>query len=248
MTDRLIRKLTTAALIVAGAISGERSVCAQDDKPIDSFEWVRIGETSDRILRMGVGYRVYERAGGPKVTLVGAVHIADPRFYKALTRRIEAHDVILFEGVGPPGSGGAEVEDLSSGEKTEWTERRIRLLAVLAEQAKSEAGAYPTSLDALASTLGDREGPWVKNASTDAWGNAISYAVKDGELSIVSAGADGKIGGGLIGQDLMLADQPPLSNSELGKEPGIQKRIADTFGLTFQLDQMETVGDRKSVV
>jgi len=192
---------------------------------------------------MGVGHRTYEREGGPSVTLVGAVHIGDPRFYEALEKRLEAHDVILFEGVGPPGSG-ADAKDLSAREKAEWSERRVRLLAMLATQAKQETGEYPETLDELRTAMGDRENSWVDNAATDAWGNHLEYAVVDGELDIVSFGKDGEPGGRGSSGDLRLSDMPALSDAETGAEPGIQKRIADTFDLTFQLDEMSHAGEK----
>lgn len=240
MTSRWLSALAAIAL----ACTAVPPAHAQADEGWDDeFPWVRVGETGSRVLRMGVGYRVYEREGGPKVTLVGAVHIADSRYYDAVESKLNESDVILFEGVGPPGSG-EDAKDLTSSEKIDWTERRVRLLAMLAEQVRDADGVYPATLDEMKTALGEREASWVANASTDAWGHAIAYSLIDGEPVIVSTGSDGKEGGRGAAADIKLSDMPPLSAAELGDEPGIQKRLAETFGLTFQLDEMAHDGDK----
>ncbi|CAE7826326.1 nudF [Symbiodinium necroappetens] len=240
MTSRWLRALAATAL--AAAVTAP-SLAQGEEAWDDEFPWVRVGETGSRILRLGVGYRVYEREGGPKLTLVGAVHIADARFYDAVENKLEAHDVILFEGVGPPGSG-EDAQDLTPREKIDWTERRVRLLAMLAEQVRDADGLYPATLKEMRSALSDREASWVENASTDAWGHAIAYSLLDGEPEIVSTGSDGKEGGRGDASDIKLSDMPPLSAAERGEEPGIQKRLAETFGLTFQLDEMAHEGEK----
>lgn len=240
--------MTTRALCVFLAstialVCAPISVAQEADKD-DSFPWVRVGQTDSRVLRMGTGYRVYRAAGKPDVTMYGAVHIADPRYYDALEVRLEQHDVILFEGVGPPGSGDELGEDAPMAKKREWTERRVRLLAILAEQARARTGAYPEDLAALREALPERERKWVETASRDAWGHEISYEVMGGEVVAVSYGSDGKSGGRGAAADIELADQPPISSAEKGEEPGIQKRLADTFGLAFQLEEMDTSGEK----
>ena len=48
--------------------------------------------------------------GGPRVDLVGAVHIADLRYYHRVQRRLDRTDVTLYEAVIPEGSTAADLE------------------------------------------------------------------------------------------------------------------------------------------
>lgn len=50
--------------------------------------------------------------GGPRVDLVGAVHLADASFFRAVQRRLDRVDVTLFEAVLPE---GATTKDLENG-------------------------------------------------------------------------------------------------------------------------------------
>jgi hypothetical protein len=45
------------------------------------------------------GSRLFRRAGGPDVDLVGAVHIAEPRYYHHIQRRLDRADLVLYEKV-----------------------------------------------------------------------------------------------------------------------------------------------------
>ncbi|GIW70947.1 MAG: hypothetical protein KatS3mg102_0489 [Planctomycetota bacterium] len=44
------------------------------------------------------------RETGQQVSLVGVVHIGDPAYYRELQRRLDGHDLVLFEGVGADSS------------------------------------------------------------------------------------------------------------------------------------------------
>ncbi len=44
----------------------------------------------------------YENAAGIRVDLIGAVHIADPAYYKKLGERFDGYDAVLYELVSPP--------------------------------------------------------------------------------------------------------------------------------------------------
>lgn len=45
------------------------------------------------------GSRLFRRAGGPDVDLVGAVHIAEPGYYHQIQRRLDRADLVLYEKV-----------------------------------------------------------------------------------------------------------------------------------------------------
>jgi hypothetical protein len=118
----------------------------------------------------------------------------------------------------------------------------MRLVAILLERYRTDHDAYPASLDDLAASLADhkRQAHWLADARLDAWSNPIAYTLSDdGTFDLVSLGADGKPGGTRAKADLHFSDQKPLSESELGTAPGIQQRLAETFHLRFQLDEMD---------
>jgi len=110
--------------------------------------------------------------------------------------------------------------------------------------------------------MGDnkRAATWLKIVDRDAWGRPFQYAVgrttvtqtANGQSKVVSdtpsydlrsLGSDGAEGGEGHAADIsaraILSDDP-LSPAETGADPGIQKRLARAFRLTFQLDEMDT--------
>lgn len=60
-------------------------------------------------LEVAVTHFVHPQ-GGPRVDLVGTVHIADPAFYREVQRVLEAAEVVLYEGVKPRDASAAEFE------------------------------------------------------------------------------------------------------------------------------------------
>jgi hypothetical protein len=61
-------------------------------------------------LQVAVTYLV-PKEGGPRVTLVGAVHIADPEYYREVQRILDAADLVLFEGIIPEGMTPRDFEE-----------------------------------------------------------------------------------------------------------------------------------------
>ena len=53
--------------------------------------------------------------GGPRVDLVGAVHIADAAFFRAVQRWIDGCDVVLYEGVKKEGQTAADFQKPAEG-------------------------------------------------------------------------------------------------------------------------------------
>src|SRR5262249_9729898 len=88
----------------------------------------------------------------PHVFLAGAVHIGERSFYKSLQEFLDGQDVVLFEGVKPPGAGAAE-QDLGGGtdaERAETTTRRVRFIAMAVDRYRARHdGRLPESLAAL---------------------------------------------------------------------------------------------------
>lgn len=209
--------------------------------------WLRIYEDEDRVLYLDVAARTFEPAegAGPRITLAGAVHVGESRFYKTLQEFLDAHDLVLYEGVNPPGSGELP-PGASARERVAQTKARMRLVAILLERYHEEHGAYPDSLDDLAAALAShkRQAHWLEGARIDAWDQPLRYAPSDdGAFSLTSLGADAEPGGRKADADLEFSDQEPLSEGELGTAPGIQQRLAETFRLKFQLDEMDESKD-----
>ncbi|GAB4554696.1 MAG: hypothetical protein Tsb0013_17350 [Phycisphaerales bacterium] len=245
-TTRMLKHLLPASALLALATLAPAGV------QVSQEPWLRIDDTRPGYLDLDVAERRYTKPGAPDITLVGAIHIGDPRYYKHLMKTLEVFDFVLYEGVGPAGAGELS-DDLTDEQRVTRTESRIRLLAILLESTRRQAEAsddhpwegYPEDLDALqaqmeALDMGARSLEWLGASSTDGWGEPLMYsAVDDGaDFRILSYGADKKEGGRGVDRDLSFAIQPALSQAELGAEPGLQQKMARTFGLAFQGDVM----------
>jgi hypothetical protein len=247
MTNRALHSLLSVPPLVLASLA--MPACAEEPSSGGEPEpWLRVAEPRDGAVDLQVAQRRYERPGdadAPSITLVGAVHIAHPRYYANLKERLEAFDLVLYEGVGPGGVGEV-TDDLSDERRVELTEGRIRLLGIALERARMDAeeansaDAYPATLEAVVEGREGRWTEWLTQAKQDAWGRPLIYSVSDDgeDFTLRSLGRDGEVGGKGPDRDLSLAIQPPLSPQEIGLRPGLQKRLAETFGLAFQLEEM----------
>ncbi len=236
---------TGLALSAAPAIAS--SATSEEQEP-----WIKVDDSREGLLDLKVAERVYTKAGAPTITMIGAIHIADPRYYGHLSKTLEEFDVVLYEGVGPGGAGEL-TPDLTDEQRVRRTESRIRLLAMLLERQRIAAesaieedpeaepwAGFPETIEAIGASLeSERAQSWFDAAQNDGWGRPLIYALKEnGAYAIRSLGADGKEGGRGVNRDLSFALQPPISDGELGITPGLQQRMAQTFGLAFQGDHM----------
>src|SRR4051812_45533507 len=55
------------------------------------------------VVRYGYGAKDPKAESGVAVDLIGAVHIGDKGYYKALNEAFDTYDVVLYEFVAPPG-------------------------------------------------------------------------------------------------------------------------------------------------
>lgn len=257
-----IARRTLASVLVLAALTGA-SVLAQDqvappppaEKQAAAEPWLRVVDDGN-LLKLEVAVREFKREQSPNhtLTVAGAIHIADRSFYKSLQSTLDPLDLVLFEGVAPPGTGlGVPDDQLDAKQKVTRTKDRIRLLAALFERRKAENGSYPPSIDALADAMKEhgRVSGWIRALRTDAWGHPFACEVHEPDgpasqtLTIASLGADAKEGGTGRDADLTAADilaKEPLTSSELGLDHGIQARLAKAFRLRFQLEEMNTDG------
>jgi hypothetical protein len=214
-----------------------------------------VEERKGEVLKLQMAVREFAppKPGMPKLYLAGAVHIANDSFYKDLQSFLDAQDVVLFEGVKPPGAGAAEHDQgtQTDDQKAEATKRRVRFLAmVVARYQSKNGGKLPESFDELADKSEGRIAQLLKGSTTDAWGNPLRYRIVNTEpgddgkpmqtrFDIESLGADNKEGGEGPAADLRFSDQKPLSKPETGdRSGGIQQKLADALGLVFQLTAM----------
>lgn len=226
--------------------------------PSKDLAWIRTKTDANRVLRLQLAIREFKPKNGigPTIVLAGAVHIADKSFYKQLESTLESeNDLVLFESVKPAGLGQSVIPDGIEGDprRTERTTDRIALTRSIIERWKrspKSEGEYPNSIAELRRSLVDaghaREEQWLRTVGVDAWGRDLIYdrAPDARSFTLGSLGKDGERGGDGPDRDTWLTDLPPLSPKELGESEGIQKRLAQTFDLAFQLDEMKHEGPK----
>ncbi len=213
----------------------------------DDGSWIRATEDAQGVLVLELASRVFEPASGkgPRLHLVSAVHVGDAAFYAALQERLDALDLVLFEGVRP---SGAEPVDAAAGddERAAATRRRLELLKVLAAQARGAAGAFPENPATLATGWWKGRTNLLDGILLDGWGRTIRYerraaagGAPDAAL-FSSDGADGRPGTAAApGDDLRVEVLPPAVDAE-ERGTGLQAKLAAALGVSFQLDAMDS--------
>jgi hypothetical protein len=247
--------LTTALAIAAGAATlvGQPPAAQTTPPPATtpaeaSKQYTRVVEHEDGSLTLEIAAKTFVPANGkgPKVHLVGAVHIGDKTFYGSLQQMLDACDLVLFEGVKPPGAGSFDSE-LDEAGKIKATKSRLQFLLMIADEERARNGKLPESLAQAVDDAGKRWKTMIASSLTDAWGRPIQYALVTGEAVdggeapqravVTSLGPDGQSQDGK-GDDIR---QEGKSASKKGKkDPGLQSKLADALGLTFQLDAMDS--------
>ena len=108
------RRVAWAACVAAASVAWGR----QSDKPAQEVApYTRVVESADGSsvsLEMAVREFAPGKDGQPRVFLAGAVHIGDQSFYEKLQAFLDQKDLVLFEGVKPPGSDGASSRQLTT--------------------------------------------------------------------------------------------------------------------------------------
>lgn len=115
--DPSLRRGRIALLVVAWLLSGlaARPLLAADkaEKPAakdaaldnEPAQWMRFSEDGKGNGKLEVGIGTYKNDQGVTVHLVGAVHIADKRYYDELNKLFEGYDALLYEMVKPANAG-----------------------------------------------------------------------------------------------------------------------------------------------
>jgi len=244
--------MTRAWKICAAALPcllGLAPLAAQDHQAAEPYQ--RISEDrGGAVVKLEMAVREFtpSKPGQPKIFMAAAVHIGEKQFYESLQAFLDQQDVVLFEGVKPPGAGSLIHEDqnLSDEARAAATKRRIRFIAIALRRYQGDDGRLPATLEALAAHSEARVGSLIKESITDAWGRELVF--KFGEeardlknrFDVVSLGADGQEGGEGAAADLKFSDQKPLRRSEVEEGgDGLQAKLAQAMGLVFQLDAMD---------
>lgn len=75
---------------------------AKQEKAEDKIEFVRVTKDGKKLQAMQTAVVTYSNPAepdGPKVTLIGAVHVAEPEYYSQLNTLFRQYDSLLFEMV-----------------------------------------------------------------------------------------------------------------------------------------------------
>ena len=208
--------------------------------------YLRVVEDKGKSIALEIATRDFVRSNGtgPRVGLVGVAHIGDSAFYHAVQKLLENYDVVLYESVKPPGTGGAGGD--TDQQRIDSTKAAMQFVGGMIETEHARSDKYPADLNGLktyAASLDPRLAKFIQAALTDGWGHQLVYRLKadddGGGYSLISLGADGKAGGEGANADLNLADQPHPDPLPLSKEDGLQSQLASALGLKFQLDALD---------
>ncbi|MDZ4829473.1 MAG: hypothetical protein SGJ09_04650 [Phycisphaerae bacterium] len=191
------------------------------------------------------------KGNGPRITLVSAVHVADSSYYTAMQALLDAEDLVLFEGVRPPGSGSI-APNATDAERIAATRGRLGFLKGMIEAHRQRDGAFPADFSDLVEHAGKRWKGVIEGSRCDAWGHAIRFErIPAGEgtkspahIVLTSDGPDGAAQP-MEGDDLRVTIDIDAATSDGKSKPaakggGIQTKLAKALGLTFQLDAMDS--------
>jgi hypothetical protein len=209
-------------------------------------------------ITLELSMRTFQRPDGtgPRVMLASAVHIGDASYYATCQELLDRQDLVLFEGVKPPGARAIAAE-ASDEEKARATRRRLEFVGLMAERFREAHARFPADAAELRGWKDDRFGAILSAMMTDGWGRDILVRQVRPEagdaaeapdapgkpseppaIELVSFGADGRAGGEGVAADLVHVVRAP--RTARGQEPGLQKRMAEALGLAFQLDAIDT--------
>lgn len=231
---------TGRACLAASVLSGcmWSSAAAQDAAASvpEPPAWTASRTEAEGALVLETATRTFTRDGAPSITLVGVAHIGTADYYRGLQAILDAHDLVLYESVYPtgaaaPGGSDASARVASTRASMLWLRDRI-------DAAWRADGAVP-SIDRVAQHAGldDSRCPaWIHAASVDAWGRPLAIIALDDGFSLVSLGADGRIGGAGEDADLRLLQR---SRRPRADGDGLQRELARMLGLEFQLDRID---------
>jgi hypothetical protein len=106
---------TVTAQEVATPVAPDTKTIEADDKASGKApEFVRIHRVEKKLQALQTAVVTYRKAGetnGVEVTLIGAVHIAEPSYYSRLNQMFLGFDALLYELVADPDAGLPDPEE-----------------------------------------------------------------------------------------------------------------------------------------
>jgi hypothetical protein len=250
--DRKLRLFGAAlALVAVPAVGRPVEEAPVKEAPVkeapaaESPRFMRSVEKPGRSIALEIAARTFVSSvpGAPAIVLVGVSHVGEHRLYARLQGLLDGHDVVLYESVKPPGTGGAGGAD--DDERAESTRAALRFVAANLATYHESNQRYPEGLDELAgfaSEIDPRLAEWLAGARTDAWGTAIGYRMEDEgrRFVLTSLGSDRRPEGAGPGTDLLVTSETGVESLTLGAdEDNLQAELAKTLGLEFQLDSID---------
>lgn len=194
-------------------------------------------------------------AGGRERTvhLVGAIHIGDKAYYDQLQGFLDQQDLVLYEGVKPPGSGTTGEQTLEA--RIASTKRRLDLLAKTLERQRAKHDRLPESFDAMQSEASGKLAQVLPGLRADAWGHplqlqrVVEKAPEEGAPEreyavIISPGPDGDLATAADNLRVQTKAMRVGAKVEGQDEAGLQQQLAEALGLEFQLKAINY--DRKN--
>jgi hypothetical protein len=242
------------------------TVAAQTSSGEHFFKIVNDKASNKTVLQLPVRKFEHCEKKGPVVTLHSMVHIADRSFFETQQRLAERNEVILFEGIKPPGTGPLKYSlqnSDSASARISLTKTRLCTLGFIAEKLRRRDGKLPISFPEIQETLHDFRD--IESLAKDGWGNDFQFRIepasdvdggskissqgmKSGDrLEIISFGKDQRPGGEGEDADIMLSKQDPSLVLDLFKQLSMQekmKQVPRVVGLEFQGDVMVEKGAR----
>ncbi len=226
-----------------------RPAFADEPKPYTRV----IDDEKTGVMTLELASRTFARKdGGPKVTLVSAVHIADATFYQAMQRQLDTSAVVLFEGV-KPGGVGEIAANLDEAGKIKATHSREEFLIAVVAQFRQREGRFPKDFTDLVDNVGKRAKGLISASLTDAWGSPFTLTIqrvgdddhptiKPKERPVVtSPGPDKATGNGHDTDDIRKEGLYVFTTTKALKDDGgIQLQLAKALGLEFQLEHMDS--------
>ena len=247
VAHRAVRVVPLAALLLpVSVVCGQPAQSQPQDLPAESeTAYLRVVEEPGESIALQIAAQRFVPAddSGPTVGLVGVSHIGERELYEQIQSLLGEYDVVLYESVMPPGAAGDGGDD-DEQRRASTTEAMQFVTAALATH-HDQLGKYPQDQKQLLSFAASRDPrleDWLTTASVDGWDRPLAYASADDQQSytLVSLGADGKVGGEGTDADLEMSHETASETPGLlPEEDNLQAQLASALGLQFQLDAID---------
>lgn len=247
VAHRAMRVILLAALVLpVSAVCAQPAQSQPQDLPGESpVAYLRVIEVPGELIALEIAAQRFVPAdgSGPEIGLVGVSHIGERELYEQIQSLLGEYDVVLYESVMPPGAAGAGGDD--DDHRRASTTQAMQFMTAAIAMHHEQLGKYPEDQAQLLSFAAERDPrleDWLTTASVDAWDRPLAYASADDQQSytLVSLGADGKVGGEGADADLEMSQETIGEEAGfLSEEDNLQGQLASALGLEYQLDAID---------